>query len=90
MAAVSVVTHDELAILDPNVADFGGQSKLLSILGGVEGTDQYGRFLLRGIPPGEYKLLAWEELEPRAYLDENFLRPIEEKAQLSGWRRAVG
>ncbi len=40
-------------------------------------TDQYGRFTLRGIPPGEYKLFAWEEIEPGAHQDPEFLKPYE-------------
>lgn len=44
-------------------------------------TDQYGRFTLRGIPPGEYKLFAWEDIEPGAYQDAEFLRPYEEKGK---------
>lgn len=44
-------------------------------------TDQYGRFTLRGIAPGEYKLFAWEELEPGAYRDAEFLRPFEDKGK---------
>lgn len=44
-------------------------------------TDQYGRFVLRGIPPGDYKLFAWEELEPGAYQDPEFLKRYEEQGE---------
>lgn len=44
-------------------------------------TDQYGRFTLRGVPPGEYKLFAWEEVETGAYQDPDFLRPYEERGK---------
>lgn len=44
-------------------------------------TDQFGRFTLRGIPPGEYKLFAWDDIEPDAYLDPDFLRPYEDKGK---------
>lgn len=44
-------------------------------------TDQYGRFTLRGIAPGEYKLFAWEEIERGAYLDPDFLRRCEERGE---------
>jgi hypothetical protein len=33
---------------------------------------------LRGIPPGSYKLFAWEELEPNAYLNSEYLRLYEQ------------
>src|SRR6266404_2137032 len=42
-------------------------------------TDQYGRFDLRGIPPGEYKLFSWETVELGAWQDPEFLKPFEEK-----------
>ncbi len=44
-------------------------------------TDQYGRFKLPNIPPGEYKVFAWEDMEPGAYMDPDFLKPVEEKGQ---------
>jgi hypothetical protein len=44
-------------------------------------TDQYGRFELRGIAPGEYKLFSWEEAEYGAWEDPEFLRPFEEQGE---------
>jgi protocatechuate 3,4-dioxygenase beta subunit len=44
-------------------------------------TDQHGRFTLRGIPPGDYKLFAWEEIERGAYRDTAFLRPYEDRGE---------
>jgi protocatechuate 3,4-dioxygenase beta subunit len=41
-------------------------------------TDQNGRFTIRTIVPGEYKVFAWEDLEPYAYNDADFLRKYEE------------
>ncbi len=42
-------------------------------------TDQYGRFVLRGIAPGKYKLFSWGGVERGAWEDEDFLRGFEEK-----------
>lgn len=42
-------------------------------------SDQYGRFLLKTIEPGDYKLFAWEDLEPGEYMDPEFLKPVEER-----------
>lgn len=42
-------------------------------------TDQYGNFTLRGIRPGDYKIFAWEKIEPGAYQDPNFLRRYEDQ-----------
>jgi hypothetical protein len=36
-----------------------------------------GRFTLRGIPPGDYKLFAWQRIEPNAYMNPNFLAGFE-------------
>jgi len=44
-------------------------------------TDQFGHFTLRGIPPGEYKLFAWDDIEPGAYQNPDFLRPYEQKGK---------
>jgi hypothetical protein len=40
-------------------------------------TDQTGRFTMRGIAPGDYKLFAWEALENFGYFDPDVLRRSE-------------
>jgi len=40
-------------------------------------TDQYGKFDLHGLAPGDYKLFAWDEVEEPAWEDGEFLRPFE-------------
>jgi hypothetical protein len=40
-------------------------------------TDQYGRFQIKGIAPGDYKLFAWEDVESGAYEDPDFLKAFE-------------
>jgi len=42
-------------------------------------TDGSGRFSLREIPPGEYRVFAWEAIESFGYFDEDFLRESEQK-----------
>ena len=39
--------------------------------------DQAGRFTIRGVAPGDYKLFAWENLEGNGYFDTDFLRRSE-------------
>ena len=46
-----------------------------------QSTDQYGRFDLRGIAPGDYKLFTWDEVEEGAWGDPDFLKPFEPKAE---------
>lgn len=43
--------------------------------------DDSGNFVLRGIPPGEYRLLAWEDVESGAWLDADFLRGFERSGE---------
>ncbi len=40
-------------------------------------TDQSGNFSLQGISPGNYKLFAWNAIEPDSYLDPEVLAPFE-------------
>lgn len=40
-------------------------------------TDQTGRFTMRGITPGDYKLFAWEALENYGYFDPEVMRRSE-------------
>ena len=40
-------------------------------------TDQYGRFTIKSIDPGEYKVFAWEDVESGAYMDPDFVKPLE-------------
>lgn len=45
-------------------------------------SDQYGRFTMRSVPPGDYKLFAWESVEAGAYQDAEFMRPYEDQGQV--------
>ena len=40
-------------------------------------TDQAGRFTIRGITPGAYKVFAWEALEENAYFDSDLMQRFE-------------
>ena len=39
--------------------------------------DQSGRFTLRGLPPGDYTLFAWESVDGEAYYNPEFLKSCE-------------
>ena len=40
-------------------------------------TDAMGNFTLHGLPPGEYKIFAWEEVETNAWMDRDYRQPFE-------------
>ena len=40
-------------------------------------TDNAGRFRVSAVPPGDYVLFAWEDIETGAWLDADFLNGIE-------------
>ena len=42
-------------------------------------TYQYGRYDLRGLAPGKYKVFSWDGIERGAWEDEDFLKQFEEK-----------
>jgi hypothetical protein len=44
-------------------------------------TDQTGHFTMIGITPGDYKLFAWEDIEPFSYNDPDVLRQFEDKGK---------
>lgn len=44
-------------------------------------TDQYGKFDLRGLAPGSYKLFSWVGIEDGEWEDADFLKPFEEKGE---------
>jgi hypothetical protein len=40
-------------------------------------TDKSGLFQFRGLPPGEYRVLAWEDVDPGAWFNPAFLATFE-------------
>jgi protocatechuate 3,4-dioxygenase beta subunit len=43
--------------------------------------DENGIISFKGLKPGEYKLIAWEDVEPGAWMDPDFVKPFESKAK---------
>jgi hypothetical protein len=44
-------------------------------------SDQAGQVAFAGVAPGDYKVIAWEDVPQGAYLNADFLQPYEERAQ---------
>src|SRR5205807_7319601 len=38
--------------------------------------DENGIISFKGLKPGEYRLIAWEDVEPGAYMDPDFVKPF--------------
>lgn len=45
-------------------------------------TDQEGRFTFRGIAPGDYRIFAWEDIEPFSYFDPAVIKQYEAAGKL--------
>jgi hypothetical protein len=45
-------------------------------------SDASGRFVMRGVPPGAYKLFAWESVRPFAYQNALFIAKDEDRGRL--------
>jgi hypothetical protein len=43
-------------------------------------SDETGRYVFRGVPPGEYALLAWRVVEEGAWQNDEFLRAFDNRA----------
>lgn len=44
-------------------------------------TDQHGRFRFKNVVPGEYKVYAWEDVQATAWMDADFMKPVEDKGE---------
>ncbi|HYR87234.1 MAG TPA: carboxypeptidase-like regulatory domain-containing protein [Terriglobia bacterium] len=44
-------------------------------------TDASGHFTMRTIPPGDYKIFAWENIERNSFFDPDVLRQFEQKGK---------
>lgn len=45
-------------------------------------SDASGRFVIRGVPPGDYKLFAWESIPTFAYQNAGFLAKHEDRGKI--------
>ena len=100
--ALDVVASDGGAVIDGIVTTHKGDPVANAVLVAVPEarlrgrtdryrrtvSDQRGHFVLRGTPPGDYTLFAWESVEGEAYYDPEFLRAYQ--AQSTALHAAEG
>lgn len=56
-----------------------GHAQLYGTLFPQATADQHGRFTIKSVVPGEYRICAWEDVEPTAWMDAEFMKPLEGK-----------
>jgi hypothetical protein len=44
--------------------------------------DQHGHYELKNVAPGDYKIFAWDDVEPVVWFDPDFLRDIEVQSEV--------
>jgi hypothetical protein len=56
-------------------------------------TDFSGQFTFKSVTPGEYRVYAWEEADYGAWMDPDFLQPLESRGEAvsvpEGGRQAI-
>jgi hypothetical protein len=52
-------------------------------------TDQDGKAVIRGLTPGDYRLFAWEDIEPFSYFDAEILKQYEQQGKLIHARESI-
>jgi Carboxypeptidase regulatory-like domain len=73
---VKVVAGATVALV-PEAARRGNLALYVSAV-----TDAAGRFVMRGVPPGDYKLFAWESVRPFAYQNGAFIAKNENRGRV--------
>jgi len=70
-------------VKDRNGSGVGGATVVLLRPGGQRTpsswTDQIGRFHMNSIPPGDYKIFAWADIEQGLWLDAKFMQACADK-----------
>lgn len=47
----------------------------------VASTDQHGRFTVKNLDPGDYRIYAWEDIEHGSWMDPDVINPVESKGK---------
>lgn len=66
--------HTAVVVLAPTANELQGLTRMYRSTSAHED----GTFLFKGVPPGNYTLFAFEEIETQSWLDPEFLVPVEQ------------
>lgn len=69
--------HRATVVLVPDSPDLRRSAHMYR----VASAQEQGTFSFKGVPPGSYRLFAFEDAEPYAWLDADFLRPVESRGE---------
>ena len=86
---LDIVLSGAAAQIDAVVVDKDGKAAWNAVVAivpkegsiNVRTADENGILSLRGLKPGEYRLYAWEDVEPGAPQDPDFLKPFEAQSK---------
>jgi hypothetical protein len=73
-----VVTDRQMPVADASVVLVPAVRRRTDLYRSAS-TDATGRFHFDRVPPGDYKVLSWEEVEEGAWYDPEFLRAVENR-----------
>jgi uncharacterized protein (DUF2141 family) len=58
-----------------------GQRRFYSEYYRQAATDQSGNFTIANVPPGDYSLFAWQDIDRTAYIDPNFMQQYQDSGR---------
>jgi hypothetical protein len=80
MGTLDGVVGNTMQHLEPNVVvalvPAGEQRRRIDLYQSTR-SDQEGHFHFEYVPPGDYSVYSWEDVEPTAWMNSNFMRDYE-------------
>jgi hypothetical protein len=75
----SVLDKDEIPVVNATIVLFPNAGRLAEARS--VRADEYGGFRVGGLKPGDYKLIAWDDMEDGWYFDPEVVKLAEDRAQ---------
>jgi hypothetical protein len=68
---------DARVVLVPSQTGLQGNSTFYR----TASSDQYGRFVIQGVRPGDYQVMAWTRVQENAWMNPGFRQPFQTLAE---------